>query len=88
MWSNKRDEGIYVLEQDNSAFIYVLKNKSLRDLYDLWHACLGQVNYYVISFFLRRNCLFHHYVVPVSLRKVIDCLILAMNMVVSCVRSY
>ena len=36
MTTGKRGEGLYVLERDNFAFIYVLKNKSLRASYDLW----------------------------------------------------
>ena len=51
----KRDGGLYVLERGNSAFISILKNKSLRASYDLWHARLGHVNHYVISF-LNRKC--------------------------------
>ena len=50
MATGKRDGGLYVLERDNSAFISVLKNKSLQASYDLWHARLGHVNYSVISF--------------------------------------
>ena len=48
--TGKRDEGLSMLERGNSAFISVLKNKSLRASYDLWHARLGHVNYSVISF--------------------------------------
>ncbi|RVW29453.1 Retrovirus-related Pol polyprotein from transposon RE1 [Vitis vinifera] len=39
--TGKRDGGLYVLERDNSAFISIFKNKSLRASYDLWHAHLG-----------------------------------------------
>ena len=53
--TGKRDGGLYVLERGNSAFISILKNKSLRASYDLWHARLGHVNHYVISF-LNRKC--------------------------------
>ena len=74
--TGKRDGELYVLERDDFAFICALRNKSLRASY----------NYYVISFLnkkviflLRLYCLLHHYIVPVSLRKVIDCFILAMN---------
>ena len=55
MATGKRDGGLYVLERGNSAFISILKNKSLRASYDLWHARLGHVNHYVISF-LNRKC--------------------------------
>ncbi|XP_075666058.1 uncharacterized protein LOC142635884 [Castanea sativa] len=40
----QRDGGLYVLERRNSAFISVLKNKSLHASYDLWHARLGHVD--------------------------------------------
>ena len=50
MAPGKRDEELYVLERGNSAFISVLRNKSLRTSYDLWHSRLGHVNYFVISF--------------------------------------
>ena len=48
--TGKKDEGLYVLERGHSAFIFVLKNKSLHALYDLWHSHLGHVNYSIISF--------------------------------------
>ena len=48
--TGKRDGGLYVLERGNSAFISVLRNKSLHASYDLWHARLGHVNHSVISF--------------------------------------
>ena len=51
----KRDGGLYVLERSNPAFISVLRNKSLRASYDLWHARLGHVNHYVISFLNRKG---------------------------------
>uniref|UniRef100_A0A2N9HRT6 Uncharacterized protein n=1 Tax=Fagus sylvatica TaxID=28930 RepID=A0A2N9HRT6_FAGSY len=41
--TGKRDGGLYVLERGTSAFISVLKNKSLHASYDLWHARLGHV---------------------------------------------
>ncbi|RVW33283.1 Retrovirus-related Pol polyprotein from transposon RE1 [Vitis vinifera] len=41
--TGKRDGGLYVLERGNSAFISVLKNKSLRASYDLWHARLAHL---------------------------------------------
>ena len=47
--TGKRDSGLYVLECENSAFIFVLKNKALHALYDLWHAHLGHVSHSVIS---------------------------------------
>ena len=50
MATDKRDGGLYVLERENSAFVSVLKNKSLYSSYDLWHARLGHVNHSVISF--------------------------------------
>ena len=40
--TGKRDGGLYVLERGNLAFISVLRNKSLRASYDLWHARLGR----------------------------------------------
>ena len=46
---DKRDGNLYVLERENSAFVSVLKNKSLHASYDLWHAPLGHVNHFVIS---------------------------------------
>ena len=49
MATGKCDEGLYMLERGNSAFIFVLKNKSLHALYDLWHARLGHVNHSIIS---------------------------------------
>ena len=49
MATGKCDEGLYMLECGNSAFIFVLKNKSLHALYDLWHARLGHVNHSIIS---------------------------------------
>ena len=56
--TGKRDGGLYVLERGNSAFIYVLKNKSLCASYDLWHAHLGHVNHSVISFLNKKGHLF------------------------------
>ena len=52
--TGKRDGELYVLEHDNSGFIYVLRNKSLCDSYDLWYARLCYVNYYY--FFLNKKC--------------------------------
>ena len=50
MATGKRYGGLYVLEHDNSSFIFVLKNKALHALYDLWHARLGHVsNYFFIK---------------------------------------
>jgi hypothetical protein len=43
------DGGLYVLERGNSAFISVLKNKSLHASYDLWHARLGHVNHSILA---------------------------------------
>ena len=56
--TGKRDGRLSVLERGNSAFISVLKNKSLRASYDLWHACLGHVNHSVISFLNKKGHLF------------------------------
>jgi hypothetical protein len=39
--TGRRDGGLYMLERGNSAFISVLKKKSLHASYDLWHAHLG-----------------------------------------------
>lgn len=47
--TGKRDGGLYVLEGGNTAFISILKNKTLSASYDLWHACLGHVNHSTIS---------------------------------------
>ncbi|RVW37495.1 hypothetical protein CK203_113224 [Vitis vinifera] len=44
-----RDDGLYVLERGNSAFISVLKNKALHASYDLWHVHLGHVSHSIIS---------------------------------------
>ena len=57
MVTGKRDGGLYVLECDNSTFVLVLRNKSLRDSYDLWHARLGHVNHFDISFLNRKDFL-------------------------------
>ena len=46
---DRRDGGSYVLERSNSALIFVLKNKYLHALYDLWHACLGHVNHSILA---------------------------------------
>ena len=48
--TGKRDGSLYVLEHEHSAFIFVLKNKSLHASYDLWHSRIGHVNHSVISF--------------------------------------
>ena len=48
--TGKQDDSLYVLERRNSAFVSVLKNKSLHASYALCHARLGHVNYSVISF--------------------------------------
>ena len=37
-----------MLERNNSAFISILENNSLRLSHDLWHAWLGHVNYSII----------------------------------------
>jgi hypothetical protein len=54
----KRDGGLYVLECGNSAFISVLKNKSLHASYDLRHSRLGHVNHSIISFFKKKGQLY------------------------------
>ena len=84
--TDKRDGGLYVLERGNSAFISALRNKSLRASYDLWHARLSHVNHSIISFLNRKCHLSLTSLLPspslcniVRLRKVIDCLIPAMN---------
>ena len=56
--TGKRNGGLYVLECGHSAFIYVLKNKSLHALYDLWHSRLGHVNHSVISFLNKKGQLY------------------------------
>ena len=38
-----------MLERSNSAFVSILKNKSLYASYDFWHARLGHVNHSIIS---------------------------------------
>ena len=53
--TSKRDGSLYVLERRNSAFVSVLKNKSLHASYALWHARLGHVNYFVISFLNKKE---------------------------------
>ena len=81
----KRDGGLYMLGCDNSAFISILRNKSLHASYDLWHARLSHVNYSIISFLNKKGhlsllCLYSlHHVVLVSLQKVIDSLIFVVN---------
>ena len=77
--TGKRDGRLSVLERGNSAFISVLKNKSLRASYDLWHACLGHVNHSVIYFLNKKGHLSLTSLLPVNLRKIIDCLIPEMN---------
>ena len=53
--TDKRDGGLYVLEHSNPAFISILRNKSLRASYDLWHARLGHVNHSISSFLNRKD---------------------------------
>ena len=77
--TGKRDGGLSMLERSNSAFISVLKNKSIRASYDLWHARLGHVNHSVISFLNKKGHLFLTSLSPVNLRKIINCLIPEMN---------
>ena len=55
MATDKQDGGLYVLERENSTFVSVLKNKSLRASYDLWHARLGHVNHFIISFLNKKG---------------------------------
>lgn len=55
MATSKRDGGLYVLERRHSAFIFVLKNKSLHASYDLWHARLEHVNHSIISFLNKKG---------------------------------
>ena len=47
-----------MLERGHSAFISVLKNKSLHASYDLWNSRLGHVNHFVI-FFLNKKRQFY-----------------------------
>jgi hypothetical protein len=56
--TGKRDGGLYVLERGNSAFISILKNKSLHASYDLWHSRLGHVNHSIISFLNKKGQLY------------------------------
>ena len=43
------DDGLYVLERGNVAFISVLNKYVLTASYDLWHARLGHFNHSIIS---------------------------------------
>ena len=86
MATGKCDGGLYMLERDNSAFISILKNKSLHALYDLWHARLGHVNHSIISLLNKKGQLYLTSLLPspklcdtCNLQKVIVCLILIMN---------
>ena len=76
--TSKRDGNLYVLERGNSAFVYILKNKSHSDSYDLWHARLGHVNHSIISLLNKQGqlsllsyCHLLHWVVLVKLQRVI-----------------
>ena len=53
--TGKRDGGLYVVELGHSAFISILKNKSLHASYDLWHSRLGHVNHSIISFLNKKR---------------------------------
>ena len=84
--TGRRDGGLYVLERGNSAFIYVLKNKSLHASYDLWHARLKHVNHSILALLNKKDnfisplyCHLLNYVTHVNLQKIIACLILVMN---------
>ena len=55
MATSKWDGDLYVLKRGNSAFVSVLKNKSLHASYALWHAHLRHVNYSVISFLNKKE---------------------------------
>jgi hypothetical protein len=84
--TSRRDGGLYVLERGNSAFIYVLKNKSLHASYDLWHARLKHVNHSILALLNKKDnfisplyCHLLNYVTHVNLQKIIACLILVMN---------
>ena len=56
--TGKRYGGLYVLEHKNSTFVSFLKNKSLHASYDLWHARLGHVNHFIISFLNKKGQLY------------------------------
>ena len=45
----KRAGGLYVLECAHSAFVSVLRNKTLHASFELWHARLGHVNHSILS---------------------------------------
>ena len=62
--TGKRDGGLYVLERGNSAFISVLKNKSLHASYDLWHARFGHVNHSTISLLNKKGQLYLTSILP------------------------
>jgi hypothetical protein len=47
--TGRRDGGLYVLDRGNFAFISIFKNKFLHASYDLWHACLGHVNHFILA---------------------------------------
>jgi hypothetical protein len=52
------DDGLYVLERGNTAFISVLNKSVLTTSYDLWHTRLGHVNYSIISLLNKKGHLF------------------------------
>ena len=55
---DRRDGGLYMLERENSAFISVLKNKSLHSSYDLWHARLEHVNHSILALINKKGQLY------------------------------
>lgn len=62
--TDKSDRGIYVLERGNSAFLSILKNKSLHASFDLWHAYLGHVNHSVTFDLNKHSHLYLTFLLP------------------------
>jgi len=75
--TGKHDGGLYMLERGNSAFISVLKNKSLHASYDLWHARLRHVNHYILALLNKKGQL--HLTSLLSSPKLCDTCQLAKN---------
>ena len=56
--TSKQEDGLYVLECGNSAFVFVLQNKNLHASFELWHARLGHVNFSILSLLNKKWQLF------------------------------
>ena len=56
--TSKQEDGLYVLECGNSAFVFVLQNKNLHASFELWHARLGHVNCSILSLLNKKGQLF------------------------------